>query len=140
MYKNRQFNEKPMNPETDEIDENEPIMDEQDAARADYRLGYRDAGKTFLAFLGDLYNVRQIYGVSSDFFLACLMAAIGRWDLLHPDRSQVDLAARYGCTKANVNKLVIDIQTRLKLPSQRSEAGRLEMSEKRKKGLKKGKA
>lgn len=119
-----------------ETNPEEIIMDEQDAARADYRLGYRDAGKTFLTFLGDLYNVRQIYGVSSDFFLAALMAAIGRWDLLHPDKSQVDIASRFGCTKANVNKLVIDIQARLGLPSHRSEDGRKKMTEKRKGQLK----
>lgn len=114
------------------------VMDQEDAARADYRLGYRDAGKTFLTFLGDLYNVRQIYSVSPDFFLACLMAAIGRWDLLHPLDSQVAIANFFRCTKANTNKLVIDIQTRLRLPSHRSEDGRRKMSDKRK-GQQKGK-
>ena len=107
-----------------------------DLAREHYRVGYRDAGKRFLDFLADLYQVRRVYRVSPDFFLACLMAAIGRWDLLHPLRNQVEIAEHFQCTKANVNKMTVDIQQRLGLPTQRSVAGRRNMSKTRKDKLK----
>lgn len=90
---------------------NEPVMDEEDAVRRAIRetalrglAHHKGVFASIYAFRGDL-----------KFALDCAVAAYGFFEILGV-RDFVQLAERHGCTKANVVKLVKQIQMENNLP------------------------
>lgn len=111
------------------------VMDEDDAAR---RL-YREAALRAQNHYRNLFvNIQEYQGERGrEFALECAIAAQGWWELL-PVKNFVQLAARWHCTKANVEKLVGELQRETGLPptlSQRDPAGCANMARRRKEQL-----
>jgi len=114
-----------------------PVMDDEDSQRDEYARGYRAAGMLAVDHWKLVLVAMLQFKGDPRFAILCCAAAHGFWHLI-PQRDQVEIAAHFGCERANVNKLVKLIQKRLGLPptlGQRSVEGCDNMSEKRKSQL-----
>lgn len=114
-----------------------PSMDDEDNERDEYSKGYREAGVKAVDHWKGVFSAMLTFKGDARFVIRCTIAAHGFWDLL-PHRDQVEIAAHFGCERANVNKLVKLIQKRLGLPptlGQRSVDGCQNMSKTRKSQL-----
>ena len=111
----------------------DPIMDEEDAVRNDYRMA---AQKAMLVLKDVFVYVRE--AKYKALAMDCLFLALGWKDVLGAE-DQVQLSKRHGCTKANISKVVRQIQQRIgtsPMPGQRDARGVRNMSRSRKKQLK----
>lgn len=114
-----------------------PIMDDEDAQKAEYLRGYQDAARIAIDHWKLSIVAMLRFRGDPRMAILCVAIAHGFWNLV-PHRDQVAIAAKFHCSRANVNKLTILIQKRLGLPptiGQRSLRGRENMSDTRKEQL-----
>lgn len=107
-------------------------------AREDkYERGYREAERIGLRHLRSVLLCLDSFRGDAHFAVRCMMVAHGMWSAM-PERDQVEIANHFRCERANVNKLVKQIQKRLGLPptlGQRSQEGCENMSKVRRSQL-----
>jgi len=104
---------------------------------------HREEGLKFLEFMFNALRAIKSYQGNKEFALDCFLAALGGsgWAIIGGANDQSELAAKWGCTKANVSKLVKKFQAKgfLNLPpapGQRDLTGCRVMKQKRKGQLK----
>lgn len=118
----------------DAIDRGNPlaaVLHEDDGA-------YREAARQSMDFYRRVFMVIQDFRGDKSFANDCAMLALGWFDLARA-RTQQELAVRYKCERANVNRLVNKFQALLSITpciGQRTETSRAKFSEARKKQLK----
>lgn len=131
---------KNMNTEdTEDYIPNEPIiMDEEDELKDAVHQARRETAQRATEYIYGLINCLLKFKGDARLAIKSVAAAHGMWATLK-ERDQSEIADHYGCTRANVNKLVTTIQGRLQLPpmlGQRPMEGREKMRTTRKKQLK----
>lgn len=99
---------------------------------------FREAARTAMDFYRTVFMRIVDFKGDKNFALDCAMLALGWYDLARA-YTQEDIAKRYKCERANVNRLVNKIQKNVGIPpmdGQRGQSAREKFSTARKKQLK----
>lgn len=119
-----------LNDDGESFDRGNPLAAEIEEVPNLYREASLKANRFYTKGIAYIYPAKENFR----FVFECWLLAMEMYDVLGVD-DDVKLATRWVCTKANVNKVVKQIQRRIGKEGRRSKAGCKNMSNKRKEQL-----